>query len=245
MSGNASPRRDILATQIGDAVQRGCVTTDAFGDDHYTRTAPKTDNALIPPTALPADPPPGNSYYGSHQEYHPGVKDPTNKVDLRDAKTGGFPAGMLRLSECLGLPDHATCGLIASTGFNDCIEKLGTDEEIDSQKYTIDICFRHFTSYAGMRACDAGSPCRDDYICVKPMGYQPSTAQVAYHERERTLLASKFFKAVTGRWYKPEDYYGQTMPDPDWVKRNDQRGLCIPPYFVFQFRADGHPAPKE
>jgi hypothetical protein len=23
----------------------------------------------------------------------------------------------------------------------------------------------------------------------------------------------------------------------------DQRGICIPPYFVFQFRSDGHPAP--
>ena len=35
---------------------------------------------------------------------------------------------------------------------------------------------------------------------------------------------------------------------PAWLGRNDgkgdPRGLCIPPYFVFQFRSDGHPLPQ-
>ena len=43
---------------------------------------------------------------------------------------------------------------------------------------------------AGLRACDAATPCRDDYLCVR-------------------LDAG--------------------------------RGACIPPYFVFQMRVDGHP----
>jgi hypothetical protein len=234
--------------QIGDALQQGHIMTTAFGQDHYTRTAPnktKGDDTLIPASALPSNPPVQNSYYGAHQEFHEGNPSSTDKDELRDAKTGGFPSGMLRLSECRELPDHATCGLIASTGFNTCITKLGTNEEVDSQKYSIDICFTHFTSYAGLRACDAGAPCRDDYICVKPMGYRPDTAQSAYEKRRQALLASKFFKIINGENYDPSRYYGQSMPDAAWVSRNDQRGLCIPPYFVFQFRADGHPGPKQ
>jgi len=53
------------------------------------------------------------------------------------------------------------------------------------------------------------------------------------------LLASKFFEALNKGKYDPDRYYGQAMPDASWIKRNDQRGLCIPPYFVFQFQADG------
>ena len=44
----------------------------------------------------------------------------------------------------------------------------------------------------------------------------------------------------------PDDF-GQKEPDAAWLGRNygkgDQRGLCIPPYFVFLFRSDGHPSP--
>jgi hypothetical protein len=227
--------------QIGDALELGEVKTVAFGDDHYTRKEPKGPDTRIPLSALPTDPPPNNSYYGSHQEFYEGEPGSTDKDKLRDAETGGFPSGMLRLSECSGLPDHATCGLVASTGFNDCIKKLATDH-----RYTMKTCFAHFTSYAGLRACDAASPCRDDYICVKPMeGYGPGEAQMSFQLRRQTLANSLFFKEITGRDYRPEDYYGQLMPDATWISRKDQRGLCIPPYFVFQFRADGHPAPTK
>lgn len=231
------------AMQVGDALQRGDVTTKAFGEDQYQRTEPKptgSSGTLIPPSALPPNPSADNSYYGSHQEWYKGVDKPTNRVELRDQKTGGFPSGMLRLSECLGLPQHATCGLVASTGFNPCIAKLPSDS-----RFTIEICFAQFTSYAGLRACDAASPCRDDYICIKPMkGYGPDQARASFEARKHTLLDSDLFKIITGNQYRADDYFGQTMPDDDWVKRNEQRGLCIPPYFVFQFRADGHPAPS-
>jgi hypothetical protein len=229
--------------QVGDALQAGTVTTAAFGRDRYMRTAPAPivgDDTRVPRSGLPSNPPPGNSYYGAHQEYYEGNPSSSDKDERRDAKTGGFPSGMLRLSECLHLPDHATCGLIASSGFNDCIGKLETDS-----RYTIDVCFTHFTSYAGLRACAAGSPCRDDYICVKPMGYTPATAEAAFEQRKHTLINSKFFSEIVGSPYRSENYYGQQMPDAAWIKRNDQRGLCIPPYFVFQFRADGHPEPRQ
>jgi hypothetical protein len=239
--GTCVPKGDM---QIGDALQRGEVKTKSFGNDHYLRRQPQPaqdGDTRIPPSALPSNPPAGNSYYGHHQEYYEGVSNPDNRDDLRDAQTGGFPSGMLRLSECLGLPNHSTCGLVASTGFNKCISKLATDPE-----FTIKVCFAQFTSYAGLRACDAASPCRDDYICVKPMeGYAPDMAQGSYDKRKQALIHSALFKKITGKWYKPEDYYGQTMADAAWVNRNDQRGLCIPPYFVFQFRADGHPAPTK
>ena len=227
--------------QVGDALQIGTVSSAAFGKDHYKREEPKSADTRIPASALPADPPPNNSYYGSHQEYYQGDPSSTDRDTLRDAETGGFPSGMLRLSECQGLPDHATCGLVASTGFNRCIGKLGAD-----RRFTMKTCFELFTSYAGLRACDAGTPCRDDYICVKPMeGYEPGEAQMSYDTRKNALTNSSLFKEITNRPYEPDHYYGQLMPDLTWINKRDRRGLCIPPYFVFQFRADGHPAPAQ
>ena len=223
-------------TEIGDALQRGAVETTSYGHDKYIRLAPVSPNGLIPPSALPANPPTSNSYYGAHQEFYQGEPNSADRVIRRDARTGGFPAGMLRLSECIGLPPEASCGLIASSGFNDCIKKIGHGG------YTMTTCFEHFTSYAGVRACDAANPCRDDYICVRPMGYTPENAAQRYADRLARMTRSPYFKEVTGRDYDPKDF-GQEKPDDAWVARNDQRGLCIPPYFVFQFRSDGHPAP--
>jgi len=225
--------------QVGDPLQRGNVVSTAFGIDKYTRSAPVSPDQRIPASVLPSPPPAGNAYYGAHQEFYEGDATSTDYAIRRDALTGGFPAGMLRLSECIGLPPEATCGLIASSGFNGCIGRLATDPN-----YTIGTCFSNFTSYAGIRACDAGSPCRDDYICVMPIGYTPDTAEQLFKERAARMATSPYFQQVNGRAYDPNDF-GQKSPDAAWIARNDQRGLCIPPYFVFQFRSDGHPAPPE
>jgi hypothetical protein len=225
--------------EVGDPLQRGNAVTTAFGIDKYTRTAPVSPDARIPASSFPSPAPAGNTYYGAHQEFYTGNPDSTDYAERRDALTGGFPAGMLRLSECLGLPPEATCGLIASSGFNGCVSRLATDPD-----YTIGICFQHFTSYAGIRACNAASPCRDDYICVMPMGYTPDTAQQLFDDRAARMKSSPYFPVVNKRPYDPNDF-GQKQPDAVWVARNDQRGLCIPPYFVFQFRSDGHPAPPD
>src|SRR5258707_15510652 len=122
---------------------------------------------------------------------------------------------MLRLSECLGLPSEATCGLIASSGFNSCVSRLATDPT-----YTIGVCFEHFTSYAGIRACDAGSPCRDDYICVMPMGYTPATAQQSFARRAALLKSSTNFLVVNKRPYDPNDF-GQKQQDTAGGAGND------------------------
>ena len=66
------------------------------------------------------------------------------------------------------------------------------------------------------------------------MGYDRTNGEEKFRARQ---------KAVS---YDPADF-GQKQPDSAWLERNggrgDQRGVCIPPYFVFQFRSDGHPAP--
>jgi hypothetical protein len=226
--------------EVGDALQRGRVITRAFGDDRYARELPDSPDERIPPSALPKDNPP-NSWYGAHQEGYPGKKDDltsTDRVIRRDALTGGFPAGMLRLSECVGLPAEATCGLTASNGFTKCINKVKVDPDL-----SINDCFATFTSFAGLRACDAASPCRDDYICVRPMGYTAANAKDLYKARFAKLKASSLFEEINERPYDPEDF-GQMEPDTGWISRNGRRGLCIPPYFVFQFRSDGHPSPQ-
>ncbi|HEV7671723.1 MAG TPA: hypothetical protein VGS22_24640 [Thermoanaerobaculia bacterium] len=231
--------------EIGDALQVGRVTSTRYGFETYLRTTPApvgdwsdrlTRNTLIPTDLLPADAPADNSFYGAHQEFYQG--DPTGGTGTpaeqarikRDALTGGFPSGMLRLSECRGLPPESTCGLVASSGFNSCLE------EVTAGTKTLGQCFEQRTSYAGMRACDVENPCRDDYICLRPMGYTLANGHQSFEAR---------LAAVAGI-YTAEDF-GQKEPDPAWLSRNggagDQRGICIPPYFVFQFRSDGHPAP--
>ena len=220
--------------EIGDALQVGWITSDAYREDHYTRLGLKDKkDTRIPPESLPTQAPKDNSYYGAHQEWYPG-RDPSPtetpqeaRVVTRDAKTGGFPGGMLRLSECRNLPDEATCGLVASSGFNDCLDLIGSSKSLSQ-------CFAEKTSYAGMRACEVSNPCRDDYICLKPMGYTAKNAEILHESRKKIVS------------YENDDF-GQQRPDDAWLSRNnglgDHRGICIPPYFVFQFRSDKHPKP--
>jgi hypothetical protein len=124
---------------------------------------------------------------------------------------------MIRTRCCRNLPGSATCGKVAATGFNDCLDDL---------KQALPTCFGKFVSYAGLRACDASHPCREDYICVRS----------ALERGEST----KALQAIT-----LEDASGQQAPDscgaPDasWYGKLSQ-GACIPPYFVLQFRADKH-----
>lgn len=232
--------------EIGDALQTGRVTSTKWGSETYLRVTPApvgdwtaraTRDTLIPASMLPPNPPPGNSYYGAHQEFYRGDAtggggSPADQARVkRDALTGGFPSGMLRFSECLGLPGEATCGLVAASGFNVCLDQVKAGTK------TLRDCFLQRTAYAGMRACDIANPCRDDYICLKPMGYNRSNGHDQFMARRQI---------VTGI-YDPVNDFGQQEPDMAWLSRNngagDQRGICIPPYFVFQFRSDGHPAP--
>jgi hypothetical protein len=120
--------------------------------------------------------------------------------------------------------------LVASSGFNDCLADVKTGA------HTLAQCFQQRTSYAGMRACDVAHPCRDDYICLSGMGYTAANAHDRFEAR----------RSVVAGIYDAADY-GQQEPDKAWLGRNgghgDRRGVCIPPYFVFQFRSDGHPSP--
>ena len=226
---------------IGDPMQAGLVSSPVFGDDYYERILPKKvtaerDVLIDPPTGLRVHS--DNSFYVAHQEFYPGDITGGGKtgrekaIIVRDAKTGGFPSGMLRLSECIGLPGEATCGLVASTGFNTCIGRASRDKPLQQ-------CFANNTSYSGMRACSASSPCRDDYICLKPIGYTAATADKMFAERSGRVAGQS--------GYDPMADFGQKRPGRAWLVRNgghgDDRGVCIPPYFVFQFRSDRHPDP--
>jgi hypothetical protein len=93
----------------------------------------------------------------------------------------GFPGGMCT-ADCDALPDHATCGAIAAlTPFNNCLAK----------RRPFETCLADHVLPAGLRACDAARPCRDDYVCARASDGSPA-------------------------------------------------GACIPPYFLFQLRVDGH-----
>lgn len=147
--------------------------------------------------------------------------------------SGGFPGGMLRTLGCdsPNLPNNASCGLVAAGGFNSCVAAAS------GNKVPLSTCFDRHTSYAGLRACDAANPCRDDYICLQPMNYSKSDHNRRLQEK---IAAGSRYSEFAGYDYEAQGL-GELPPNDNWAKRNDRRGLCIPPYFVFQFRSDSHP----
>lgn len=238
--------------EIGDPMQFGLVTTKRFGDDTYKRLqvgyrlhdVGHDKSTLISVDDLNSQEP--YAFYAAHQEFHtgttlefeqqkkiedieahrrPGDITQADRQGRRNLGTGGFPGGALRLSECKDLPDESTCGLIATTGFSNCI---GSDA-------TINQCLVQRTSYAGVRACNASAPCRDDYICVEGLGLNAGNAIESYDKRRSIVDGQSGYSKLD---------FGQAKPDDKYLNRNDQRGVCIPPYFVFQFRSDGHPRPS-
>jgi len=69
----------------------------------------------------------------------------------------GFPGGMCRVS-CSKLPAGGTCGVIAAlTPFNNCLARGRPFPE----------CLADHVVPAGLRGCDAATPCRDDYVCAR------------------------------------------------------------------------------
>lgn len=92
----------------------------------------------------------------------------------------GFPAGMCSTS-CAAIGADGVCGGIPFlVGFNDCL----------GQNTPFEQCIAENIRPAGLRACGANNPCRDDYVCART---------------------------------------------------KEGRGACMPPYFLFQLRVDGHP----
>lgn len=93
----------------------------------------------------------------------------------------GFPGGMCTAG-CDAGDGGTVCGKIAILrGFNDCL----------ARREPFARCLADNATPAALRACDASTPCRDDYLCARA--------------------------ASPGK------------------------GACIPPYFLFQMRVDGHP----
>lgn len=145
------------------------------------------------------------AYLGAQQQY------------WAQDKSGGFPGGMIRTRCCRNLPGSATCGKVAASGFNDCLDDL---------RQPLPVCFGKFVSYAGLRACDTSHPCREDYICVR-----------SALERGESVKALQAITLTDPSGRQAPD--SCSAPDASWYGRISQ-GACIPPYFVLQFRADKH-----
>jgi hypothetical protein len=229
--------------QIGDATQVGRVTTIEFRQDVYKRLSErmkayaesKGSLVVLKPELFPRSL--SNAYYSAQQEFYSGLSDIAiaARSDARERTlltfqkgTGGFPSGSLRLVECSGLPFEANCGLLATSGFTDCLQEVNKQNPLSR-------CFQTYTSFAGARACSASMPCRDDYICLKGLGWNKE--QIAKNHNDRLMYRAKRYEAE-GTW-------GQNKPEQAWGNRNggrgDTRGVCVPPYFVAQFKSDGHP----
>ena len=96
-----------------------------------------------------------------------------------EANGVGFPGGMCA-ARCDALGEGGVCGTIPLLAdFNACL----------AAKRPFATCIATSVRPGGLRACDAKSACRDDYVCAK-------------------------------------------LPNG--------KGGCMPPYFLFQLRVDGH-----
>lgn len=114
-------------------------------------------------------------------------KDRIRTTETRTCERGGvcngsdvgFPAGMCAVG-CSATIDGEGCGVIVQlAAFNNCL----------AARRPFADCVRTSAGPAGMRACDEGHACRDDYVCA----------------------------------------------------RVGEAGVCMPPYFLYQLRVDGHP----
>lgn len=229
MTSPLNPERGLCTSasgvEIGDMLEEGHV---AWAADH---TAKDTYSRDFPPyrrngaQADPYEPAPMSTKLSphlrrelkerkiAHAEAYLGAQQQFWAED----KSGGFPGGMVRMRCCRNLPGSATCGKVAGTGFNDCLEDA---------KQPLPVCFNKFVTYAGLRACDTAHPCREDYICVRPA--------LESGESTRSLQAM-ILTDIQGR--QALDSCG--APDASFYGKIAQ-GTCIPPYFVLQFRADKH-----
>jgi hypothetical protein len=83
------------------------------------------------------------------------------------------------------------------------------------------------------------------------MGYTAGDAPTKFAERaaRREAARNSTRESSDNRKRLRITFFGEKMPDSSWLDRNggngDRRGLCIPPYFVFQFKADGHRVPEQ
>jgi len=120
------------------------------------------------------------SNHNPHRDRDPkNVKRPCAAGAVCNTNRVGFPQGMCT-GGCDPLPEGGQCGGIALLGpFNMCL----------ARREPFPRCLAEHVAPAGLRACNAANPCREDYICTRTP---------------------------------------------------DGRGACIPPYFLFQLRVDGH-----
>jgi hypothetical protein len=211
--------------EIGDTLEEGAVTwaADHSANDIYRRVSPPYMRNGAP--ADPYDSAPMSTKLSpflrkrlgdlriAHAETYLGAQQQYWAQD----KSGGFPGGMVRVKCCRNLPGSATCGKVAATGFNDCL---------DDPKQPLPQCFNKYVTYAGLRACDIAHPCREDYICVR--------SALERGESPR-MLQAVILNEASGQ--QAPDSCG--APDASWYGKIAQ-GACIPPYFVLQFRADKH-----
>ncbi|MGE0241383.1 MAG: hypothetical protein AB7S59_21905, partial [Parvibaculaceae bacterium] len=229
MTSPINPERGLCASasgiEIGDTLEEGHV---AWAADHaandiyrrdfppYVRNGAQADPYDRAPMSTKLSPylrkrlgdlkiAHAETYLGAQQQFWAGDK------------SGGFPGGMVRVRCCRDLPGSATCGKVAGTGFNDCL---------DDPKQPLPVCFNNYVTYAGLRACDVSHPCREDYICVRGALERGESAK----SLQALILTDK-----AGR--EAPDSCG--APDASWQGKIAQ-GTCIPPYFVLQFRADKH-----
>jgi len=91
------------------------------------------------------------------RDHGPRAKPGTCVSGVCNSNRVGFPGGMCTTS-CGQLPAGATCGVIAVlTPFNNCL----------ARKRPFPECLAEHVAPAGLRSCDATTPCRDDYVCAR------------------------------------------------------------------------------
>ncbi|MGZ3743486.1 MAG: hypothetical protein ACXVBQ_06470 [Pseudobdellovibrionaceae bacterium] len=90
-------------------------------------------------------------------------------------------------------------------------------------------CLETKVARAMLDTCDTNRSCREDYICQKFPDYQKISAADYIRKKEGQLINLS----------RPEKINGMLIEEA----RRRGIGFCVPTYFLFNMRLDGHPSP--
>ncbi len=122
----------------------------------------------------------------------------------------GFPGGMCH-APCPVLGDRVGDAICGPLPFGRGTEFDGFTSCI-ARQHPFERCLADDMHPTWLRACDRDTPCRDDYLCVRV----PVAADAL---KEPKLPAAL---------------------QPSAANEPEPTGACVPPYFLFQVRVDGH-----
>jgi len=110
-----------------------------------------------------------------------------------------------------------------------CANQGGNGFDVCAATGNSGACLKTRVARAVLDSCYPGNFCREDYICQKFPDYH-LIKKADYTRKRRGKMVNQS---------SPEKIKGKTIA----TLRAQNIGFCVPTYFLFNMRVDGHPSP--